>query len=61
MQDALEAYLSGRDDGIAGTRDNVRTQDPATGADYRIGFLDGRVALFHIHAEVRRWLAEEAD
>ena len=61
MDDELLAYFTGRDDGIAGKRNDEHTGHPATGADYRIGFIDGRIALFHIHSQLRRLLSEDAD
>jgi hypothetical protein len=58
MDDALQAYGCGRADGLAARRDQERATDPRTGADYRIGFLDGRLEIFRMHTELRR-LAEE--
>jgi hypothetical protein len=60
MENALLAYRDGRDDGYAGRRDAARAEDPETGADYRIGFLDGRIDVFRMMAAVRAML-EEAD
>ncbi|MGX6603457.1 hypothetical protein ACWKSP_15140 [Micromonosporaceae bacterium Da 78-11] len=54
MDDDFSAYCDGRADGIAGCRDDARTEDPATGADYRTGFLDGRIELFRMFAQVRK-------
>jgi hypothetical protein len=59
MDDILLAYHAGRADGIAGRRDTARTADPATGPDYRIGFLDGRIEVFRLLAHVRK-IVEEA-
>ena len=59
MDDALVAYNSGRVDGAAGYRDPQIAEDPEIGADYRIGLLDGRIAAFHLMAEVRRILGVE--
>ena len=59
MDAEFRAYQSGRADGIAGRRDDIRTEDPATGADYRIGFLDGRIAVFRMVAEVRKLKDED--
>ncbi|MET0423186.1 MAG: hypothetical protein ABW046_04900 [Actinoplanes sp.] len=59
MEDALRAYDTGRADGMAARRDATRAADPATGADYRIGFLDGRIEVFHLHAQTRRLLEDE--
>jgi hypothetical protein len=58
MDDVLQAYESGRVHGFAGRRDDARAEDPATGADYRIGLLDGQVTLFEVQlrAAVRRAL-----
>jgi hypothetical protein len=56
MDDSLQAYEVGRADAGAGCRDVARAADARTGADYRIGFLDGRIELFHMFAEVRRIL-----
>lgn len=58
--DTLKAYLTGRLDGVAGHRDPTRTTDPVTGNDYRMGFLDGRIEVFHMFVTVRKML-EEAD
>ena len=46
MDDALVAYDSGRADGLAGRHDAVRAGDPSSGADYRVGIVDGRLAAF---------------
>jgi hypothetical protein len=54
MDEALIAYTAGRADGVAGRRDAARTDDPATGRDYRIGFLDGRIEVFRMLARVRK-------
>jgi hypothetical protein len=56
MDDELRAYNEGRADGGAGRRDTARADDPRTGADYRMGFLDGRIEVFQMLAEVRRFL-----
>ena len=60
MDDALHAYAMGRSDGLAARRDQERAADPKSGADYRIGFLDGRLEVFHMHTRVRR-IVEESD
>ncbi|MBL7259348.1 hypothetical protein [Paractinoplanes lichenicola] len=60
MDDLFLAYDTGRKDGIAGRRDPVRAHDPVTGADYRMGFLDGRIEVFHLLAAVRRIQDESA-
>ncbi|MEU7907068.1 hypothetical protein [Actinoplanes sp. NPDC049118] len=56
MEDALEAYGAGRADALAGCRDAARAKHPETGADYRIGFLDGRIEIFRMLASARRIL-----
>ncbi|MDY7086292.1 MAG: hypothetical protein SYR96_14420 [Actinomycetota bacterium] len=61
MDDEIRAYDTGRADGIAGRRDNVKAGDPDTGADYRMGFLDGRIEVFHLLAAVRRIQDEATD
>lgn len=60
MDDTLQAYETGRADGIAGRRDVAKAADPAIGADYRIGFLDGRIEVFRLLAHVRK-IVEDAD
>jgi hypothetical protein len=56
MDDELIAYNLGRSDGGAGRRDATRADDPHTGADYRMGFLDGRIEVFQMLAQVRKFL-----
>jgi hypothetical protein len=56
MDDQLLAYNTGREDGGAGRRDATRADDPRTGADYRMGFLDGRIEVFQMLAQVRKFL-----
>jgi hypothetical protein len=58
MDDALLAYDSGRSDGIAGESDAARAGHPETGADYRVGVLDGQLAAFEagLIAAVRKAL-----
>ncbi|MET8153716.1 hypothetical protein ACIBSW_09745 [Actinoplanes sp. NPDC049668] len=56
MEDALMAYGAGRADALAGCRDAARAQHPETGADYRIGFIDGRLEIFRMLASVREIL-----
>ena len=46
MDDALAAYGAGCADGLAGHSDGRSAADPRTGADYRAGLVDGRVAMF---------------
>ncbi|BFU45321.1 hypothetical protein [Krasilnikovia sp. MM14-A1004] len=53
MEEALRAYGAGRIDGLDGSRDTAQAEDPATGADYRRGFLDGRLEVFRMFAGVR--------
>ena len=60
MSDELEAYTAGRADGLAARRDGERASDPAFGRDYRIGFLDGRLEVFRMLADVRK-MVEESD
>jgi hypothetical protein len=60
MDDAFRAYRTGRADGMAALRDRERAAHPETGADYRIGFLDGRLEVFRMHTQVRR-IVEESD
>ena len=59
MDDEFRAYEAGRADGIAGRRDDARTEHPRTGADYRIGFLDGRIEVFQMFAKVRKLKDED--
>lgn len=60
MDDEFRAYELGRTDGIAARRDAGRAEDPAFGRDYRIGFLDGRLEVFRMHAAARK-IAEERE
>ncbi|GAA0505686.1 hypothetical protein Ade02nite_72040 [Paractinoplanes deccanensis] len=60
MDDALLAYQTGRADGMAARRDHTRAQHPETGADYRMGFLDGRIEVFRLLATVRK-IVEDAE
>jgi hypothetical protein len=59
MDDALLAYNAGRVDALAGRRDATKAKDPATGADYRMGFLDGRIEIFRMLAGLRGILEED--
>jgi hypothetical protein len=61
MDDSLAAYGAGHTDGQAGVRDLDRAGDPETGADYRVGLLDGRLAAFEeaLVEAVRRALDEK--
>jgi hypothetical protein len=58
MDDALVAYEAGRSDGFGGRRDAGRAAHPETGADYRVGIVDGQVARFEadLIAAVRKAL-----
>jgi len=56
MDDALLAYDAGRVDALSGQRDGARAKHPATGADYRMGFLDGRLEIFRMLAGLREIL-----
>jgi hypothetical protein len=56
MDDALLAYDTGRADALAGRRDAAKAADPVTGADYRTGFIDGRIEIFRMFAGVRQIL-----
>jgi hypothetical protein len=58
--ETLRAYMTGRLNGIAGKRDPAEASDPATGRDYRMGFLDGRLEVFRVLAAARK-LTEESD
>ena len=58
MDDSLQAYDRGRADGIAGRRDHTRAAHEHTGADYRMGFLDGRIEVFRLLAAVRKIVDE---
>jgi len=46
MDDAFAAYGAGHADGLAGRGDGASALDPATGADYRAGLMDGQLAAF---------------
>jgi len=59
MEEALTAYCTGRDDALAGHRDETRVAHPRTGVDYRRGFLDGRIEVFRMFAGVRRILEQD--
>ncbi|RZU48684.1 hypothetical protein EV385_0402 [Krasilnikovia cinnamomea] len=56
MEEALLAYGAGRLDALDGRRDAARAADPATGVDYRRGFLDGRLEVFRMLAGIRKLL-----
>jgi hypothetical protein len=61
VDDALEAYLTGRADGAVPSRDAAKAEHPQTGADYRIGFLDGRIEVFAMLARARKFLEGPQD
>jgi len=56
MDEALRAYEAGRADAGEGSRSASRAADARTGSDYRMGFLDGRIEVFRMLAEIRRIL-----
>jgi len=56
MEDALATYGAGRADALAGCRDAARAKHPETGADYRIGFIDGRHEMLRMLASLREIL-----
>ena len=60
MEEAFEAYTAGHVDGSARVSDPARAEHPETGRDYRVGVVDGSVAVFQAElvAEVRRLLGE---
>lgn len=60
MDESLLAYNAGRADGGAARRNAEQAAHPETGADYRVGFLDGRIEVFRMMTNVRRFL-DEAD
>ena len=60
MDEQLVAYNAGRVDGGVGCRDAERAAHPDTGADYRVGFLDGRIEVFHLLALIRKILDDAA-
>jgi hypothetical protein len=43
---------------MAGRRDAARAEDSGLGRDYRIGFLDGRLEVFRMHAAIRKIVEE---
>jgi hypothetical protein len=59
MDDEFRAYEAGRADGLVGRRDPDRARDPDLGRDYRIGFIDGRMELYRLHASVRRIVEDD--
>ncbi|BCJ49692.1 hypothetical protein Asp14428_11670 [Actinoplanes sp. NBRC 14428] len=58
MDDALREYAAGREDALAGHRDADRAGHPETGPDYRMGFLDARIEVFRMLAQLRALLEE---
>ena len=63
MDDAFVAYGEGHADGRAGRGDAARADDPATGADYRVGLVDGQLAAFEdaLVAAIRRAMGDQLD
>jgi len=59
MDDEFRAYETGRADGLAGRRDPEGAGDPVFGRDYRIGFIDGRMEVYRLHAGVRRIVEDD--
>jgi len=59
MDDEFRAYEAGRADGLAGRRDSDAAADLALGRDYRIGFIDGRLEVYRLHAGVRRIVEDD--
>jgi hypothetical protein len=60
FDDSLQAYTAGHTDGSARHSDPAQADNPETGADYRVGVVDGSVAAFQseLLAEVRRILGD---
>jgi hypothetical protein len=63
MDDAFVAYGEGHADGKAGRSDAARAEDPGTGADYRVGLVDGQLAAFEdaLVAAIRRAMGDKLD
>ncbi|WP_305784485.1 hypothetical protein [Symbioplanes lichenis] len=61
MDDAIDAYTAGHADGAARRPDADRATDPATGADYRTGVVDGSVAAFETELidKIRRLMGND--
>ena len=60
MDEQFIAYETGRADGIAAHRDEARAEHPTLGRDYRVGFLDGRIEVFRLMADLRK-IVEDPD
>jgi hypothetical protein len=60
VNEELEAYTTGHADGAARHADADRAVDPATGADYRTGVIDGSLAAFEseLTEKLRRILGD---
>jgi len=63
MDDAFVAYGEGHADGRAGRADAARAASPETGADYRVGVVDGQLAAFEdaLVAAIRRAMGDRLD
>jgi len=63
MDDAFVAYGEGHADGRAGRQDAGRAENPATGADYRVGLADGQLAAFGdaLVDAIRRAMGDKLD
>jgi hypothetical protein len=63
MDDAFVAYGEGHADGKAGRTDAVRAESPETGADYRVGLVDGQLAAFEnaLVAAIRKAMGDRLD
>ena len=63
MENAFAAYGEGHADGKAGREDAGRAQNPDTGADYRVGVVDGQLAAFEdaLVAAIRRAMGDKLD
>jgi hypothetical protein len=57
VERALQSFGDGRADGLNGVCDQARVDDP----DYRVGLVDGRVAVFEksLLEAVRRALGDQ--
>ena len=63
MEDAFVAYGAGHADGRAGREDVARAGDARTGADYRVGLVDGQLAAFEdaLTEAIRRAMGDRLD
>ena len=63
MDDAFVAYGEGHADGRAGHEDAGRAENPETGADYRVGRVDGQLAAFEdaLVAAIRQAMGDKLD